>query len=286
MQDAEQLPPTEVRISRTTRRSDRRSTPGGNLTRLRWKLRVGGAMVAATCAVMLSLAHAANLDWQFYTLNGLTFATATLAAYALAAVSRKKHVAQAQYQRGEPSADNLESQDPAMRDYLTQLFNREYFFERLDREIDRARSLQGPLAVLVLDIDRLDAINEAHERKTGDVALAELAKVILKCTRATDIPARLGEDEFGVIMPETDRRGAFVVATRIRRMLEVTPVCERNGRPLKLSVSLGVAGFPWDGQSGDELVQKADDAMHIVKATRRVTTDAPTRTPSEAGLTG
>jgi len=286
MQGTEKELPAEVRLSRTTRRSDRRSTPGGNLTRLRWKLRAGGAILAAICAVMLSLAHAANLGWEFYTLNGLIFAAATLTAYALAAVSRKNHVAQAQHRRGQPSADSLESQDPAMRDYLTQLFNREYFFERLDREIERARGLQGPLAVLVLDIDQLDAINEAHERRTGDVALAELAKVILKCTRANDIPARLGEDEFGVIMPETDRRGAFVVATRIRRMLEVTPFCQRNGRSLKLSVSLGVSGFPWDGQTGDELVQKADGAMYVVKATRRVTTAAPTATPTEAGLTG
>jgi diguanylate cyclase (GGDEF)-like protein len=286
MQDTEEAPPIEMRASRTTRRSDRRSVPGGDLARLRWELRAGGAIFAIAGATIVSVAHAANLGWGFYALNGLIFAAATLTAYALAAVSRKNHVTQAQYHRGQPLADNLELQDPAMRDYLTQLFNRGYFFERLDREIERARSLQGPLAVLVLDIDRLEAINEAHGRKTGDVALAKLAKVILKCTRTTDIPARLGEDEFGVIMPETDRRGAFVVATRIRRTLEVTSICERDGHSFKLSVSLGVSGFPWDGQNGDELVQKADGAMYVVKATRRVTTDTPTRTPSEAGLTG
>jgi diguanylate cyclase (GGDEF)-like protein len=173
-----------------------------------------------------------------------------------------------------------------MRDDLTQLFNRRYFFERLERELERARSLQCPLTVLVLDVDRLEGINEAYGRQTGDAALAKLAKVILKCTRANDIPARLGDDEFGVIMPETDRRGAFVVATRIRRTLEVTSICERDGHSLKLSVSLGVSGFPWDGQNGDELVQKADGAMYVVKAPRPGTADAPTCTPSEAGLTG
>jgi diguanylate cyclase (GGDEF)-like protein len=286
MQDTEEAPPIEMRASRTTRRSDRRSAPGGDLARLRWELRAGGAIFAIAGATIVSVAHAANLGWGFYALNGLIFAAATLTAYALAAVSRKNHVTQAQYHRGQPLADNLELQDPAMRDYLTQLFNRGYFFERLDREIERARSLQGPLAVLVLDIDRLEAINEAHGRKTGDVALAKLAKVILKCTRTTDIPARLGDDEFGVIMPETDRRGAFVVATRIRRTLEVTSICERDGQSFNLSVSLGVSGFPWDGQNGDELVQKADGAMYVVKATRPSTIDAPTPTPSEAGLTG
>jgi diguanylate cyclase (GGDEF)-like protein len=286
MQDTEQDPLAGVRVSRTTKRSARRRAPGDDLARLRWELRAGGTVLAIVAAAIVSLAHAASLGWGFYALNGLVFAAATLTAYALTALSLKNHVAQAQHRRGQPSADSLESQDPAMRDYLTQLFNRQYFFERLDREIEQARSLQGPLAVLVLDIDRLDAINEAHERKTGDVALAELAKVILKCTRATDIPARLDDDEFGVIMPETDRRGAFVVATRIRRTLEVTPVYERDGRSFNLSVSLGVAGFPWDGQTGDELVQKADGAMYVVKASRRGTTAAPTVTPTEAGLTG
>ncbi|UCH86276.1 MAG: GGDEF domain-containing protein [Dehalococcoidia bacterium] len=253
---------------------------------MRWQLRAGGAILAIAGVAILSLAHAANLGWEFYILNVLIFAAATLTAYELAAVSRKNHVTQAQHRRAQSFVDTLELQDPAMRDDLTQLFNRGYFFERLEREVERSRSLQCPLAVLVLDVDRLEGINEAYGRQTGDAALAKLAKVILKCTRATDIPARLGDDEFGVTMPETDRRGAFVVATRIRRMLEVTSVCERDGQSIKLTVSLGVSGFPWDGQNGDELVQKADGAMYVVKATRRGTTDAPEPTPSEAGLTG
>jgi len=286
MQRTEQEPPAEVRVSRTTRRSDRRSAPGGDLARLRWQLRAGGAIFAIAGVGILSVAHAANLGWEFYILNVLIFAVATLTAYALAAVSRKNHVTQAQHHRAQSFVDSLELQDPAMRDDLTQLFNRRYFFERLERELERARSLQCPLTVLVLDVDRLEGINEAYGRQTGDAALAKLAKVILKCTRANDIPARLGDDEFGVIMPETDRRGAFVVATRIRRTLEVTSICERDGHSLKLSVSLGVSGFPWDGQNGDELVQKADGAMYVVKAPRPGTTDAPTCTPSEAGLTG
>jgi len=286
MQGTEQEPPAEMRASRTTRRSDQRSAPGDDLARLRWELRAGGAIFAITAAAIVSLAHAANLGWEFYALNGLIFAAGSLTAYALAAVSCKNHVAQAHHHRAQPSVDSLELQDPAMQDHLTQLFNRRYFFERLGRELERARGLQCPLAVLVLDVDRLEAVNEAYGRNTGDVALTKLAKVILKCTRTTDIPARLGDDEFGVIMPETDRRGAFVLASRIRRSLEATPVCERDGHSLKLTVSLGVSGFPWDGQDGDELVQKADGAMYVFKASRRGTTAAPTCAPSEAGLTG
>jgi diguanylate cyclase (GGDEF)-like protein len=207
-------------------------------------------------------------------------------AQTLATVSRRTHVEQEQRYPAQLFIDSCGLEDAAARDYLTQLFSRSYFSERLEWEVKRARRMRMPLAVLVLDINQLDAINDAYGQKVGDVALAELSKVILKCTRSSDVPARLGDDEFGVIMPETDRRGAFVVATRIRRTLEVTPVYEQDGQSVNLTVALGVSGFPWDGESGDELVQKADAAMYIVKAARHNNANIKGRIPSESGLTG
>jgi diguanylate cyclase (GGDEF)-like protein len=91
----------------------------------------------------------------------------------------------------------------------------------------------------------------------------------VKCTRTSDIPARLGGDEFGVIMPETDKDGAFAVANRIQRALEVNPVYEQDGDSLRMSVSLGVSGFPWGGDSVDEIVQWADTHMYAAKTSHR-----------------
>jgi diguanylate cyclase (GGDEF)-like protein len=286
MQGIEQEAPAEVTASGTAGQADRDTAPPGDLGRLRWGLRVGGTIFAIISAALLSAAYAADVGWKFHVMNGLIFVAVLLMAYALAAISRRTHLEQEQRYPAQPVIDSLELQDTAMRDYLTQLFNRRYFFQRLGREMDRARRLQSPLAILVLDVNHLDAINDAYGHKVGDVALAKLSRLILKCTRTSDIPARLGGDEFGVIMPETDRRGAFVVATRIRRTLEVTPVYEHGGHSLKLTVSLGVSGFPWDGESGDELVRKADACMYVVKAARHGDTDIPSGTPSEPTLTG
>lgn len=282
----EQEAPAEATGSRSRRRFDGDTAHAGDLARLRWGLRAGGVIVGIIGAAILSLAHAAGLGWEFHALNGSIFAAFILMAYALAIISRRTHVEHDQRQQAQLLTGASESQEEATRDYLTQLFDRGYFFERFKRELDRARRLRTPVAVLVMDVDRLDAINDACGQKAGDVALTKLAKVILKCTRSSDVPARLGGDEFGIIMPETDRRGAFVVATRIRRSLETTPVYERDGHSIMLSVSLGVSGFPWDGEDGDELVQKADACMHVVKSSRHGNTDTTECAPSESSLAG
>jgi len=284
MQSIEQEAPIEVTASGTTGQADRDTAPPGDLDRLRWGLRAGGTIFAIIGAAILSVAYAADVGWKFHVMNGLIFVAVILMAHALDTISRRTHVEQEQ--RHHLFIDNPELEDTDMRDYLTQLFSRPYFFQRLGWELDRARRLRTPLAVLVLDINQLDAINEAYGHRAGDMALAKLAKVIVKCTRTSDVPARLGDDEFGVIMPETDRRGAFVVATRIRRTLEVTPICEQDGDSIKLTVALGVSGFPWDGESGDELVQKADISMRVVKAARGGDIGIPGRTPSESTLAG
>jgi len=232
-------------------------------------LRVGGATLAIIAGVTLSLAHAADIGWEFHAMNGLIFVAIILMAYGLAAISRKSHVELERRYRARLFIRNLELQDMAMRDDLTQLFNRRYFFERLRRELDRARSLQSPLAILVLDVDHLKAVNDSYGHKVGDMVLVNLGKLMVKCTRTSDIPARLGGDEFGVIMPETDKDGAFAVANRLQRALDVNPVYEQDGDSLKMSVSLGVSGFPWGGDSVDELVQWADTHMYAAKTSRK-----------------
>jgi diguanylate cyclase (GGDEF)-like protein len=286
MQGIEQEAPVELTVSGTAGQAERGTAPPGDLAGLRWGLRAGGTIFAIIGAAILSVAYAVDIGWEFHVITGLIFVALILTAHALATISRRTHVEQEQSYPAHLSTDSPEPEDAAMRDYLTRLFNRRYFFQRLGRELNRARKLRTPLAVLVLDINQLDAINDAYGHKTGDVALAKLAKVIVECTRTADIPARLGGDGFGIIMPETDRRWAFVVATRIRRTLEVTSICEQDGHSPKLTVSLGVSGFPWDGESADELVQKADTSMYVVKVARCGDTDIPGCTSSESALAG
>jgi diguanylate cyclase (GGDEF)-like protein len=169
---------------------------------------------------------------------------------------------------------NLELRDMAMRDDLTQLFNRRYFYNRLERELDQARNFQRPLAVAVLDIDGLKAVNDTYGHKAGDLLLAAVGRLLVQHTRTCDLPARIGGDEFGIVMPETDKSGAFAVARRLQRALESAKVFGENGKRLKINLSLGLSGYPWGGDDVDAIVQWADTYMYAAKAVHRGETDA------------
>jgi diguanylate cyclase (GGDEF)-like protein len=268
MQDKQQGTAGVPKNYTIARRAERDGAPATDLGHLRWGLRILGAAFVLIGGATLSLAHVSELGWEFHAINALICVSVVLMAYALAAISRRSHVQLERRYRARLFIRNLELQDMAMRDDLTQLFNRRYFFERLRRELDRARSLQSPLAILVLDVDRLKGVNDTYGHKVGDMVLSSLARLLVKCTRTSDIPARLGGDEFGVVMPETDKDGAFAVAKRLQQALEVTPVYEQNGDSLKLSVSLGVSGFPWGGDTVDEVVQWADTHVYAAKTSR------------------
>jgi diguanylate cyclase (GGDEF)-like protein len=252
-----------------------------DLRRLRWLLLIIGVVCSAGGAAAVIGAYIALDRVLFCIVAAAVFLALFLLNTFLAGFSRKAHVDVERRYRARLFIRNLELQDMAMRDDLTQLFNRRYFFERLRRELDRARSLQSPLAILIFDVDQLKDVNDAYGHKVGDLALTNLARLLVGCVRTTDIPARLGGDEFGVIMPETDKDGAFSVAKRLERALKVTPMYEENGASLTLNISLGVSGFPWGGDSVDEVVQWADTHMYAAKTTKKG--DANHVSPAPAG---
>ena len=196
------------------------------------------------------------------------FASLEILGFASVYVSRRRlEESQRRYQ-ARLFIRNLELQDMAMRDDLTQLFNRRYFYNRLERELDQARNFQRPLAVVVLDVDRLKAVNDTYGHKAGDLLLAAVGRLLVQHTRTCDLPARIGGDEFGVVMPETDKSAAFAVANRLQRALESASVFEEDGKRLELNISLGVSGYPWGGDDVDAIVQWADTYMYAAKTVR------------------
>ena len=263
------------------RRVDSEGRPPPDLGRMRWLLRVAGITCSGGGAAAVIAADVALSRVVFYVITGVVFLALFLLTTAMASLNRKAHVDVERRYRARLFIRNLELQDMAMRDDLTQLFNRRYFFERLRREVDHARSLQSPLAILILDVDRLKGINDTYGHKAGDIALANLAKLVVRCVRTTDVPARLGGDEFGVIMPETDKDGVFSLAKRLQRALEVTPMYEENGASLRINVSLGVSGYPWGGDSVDEVVQWADTHMYAAKTSKKKDADDVPSAPTE-----
>ena len=162
----------------------------------------------------------------------------------------------------------IELEKMASHDELTDLYNRRYFYERFQGELARTRDSKRTLSLITLDIDGLKKINDEYGHAVGDVMIANLARVIDKHIRTSDIPARLGGDEFAILMPETDKRGAFSLAQRLWAELEEIPMYEHEGIRLLLNVSIGVSGYPWGGEDIDEMMHWADADMYANKASR------------------
>jgi diguanylate cyclase (GGDEF)-like protein len=169
--------------------------------------------------------------------------------------------------------DNLchstELHQVATHDELTQLFNRGYFFEQLERELKAARRSGRPLGLLILDVDSLKLINDTYGHNVGDAVLANFGKLLANRVRAHNISARIGGDEFAILMPDTDKRRSSAVAARLEKALQKKPIYQAKGLELWLSVSCGVAGYPWSGENVAEILQCADANMYRVKATRK-----------------
>ena len=182
----------------------------------------------------------------------------------------------------------IELEKMAAHDELTQLYNRRYFYERFQEMLAQTRTSKQSLALVLMDIDGLKKINDEYGHAVGDIMIANLAKVIDKHIRTNDVPTRLGGDEFAVLMPDTDKRGAFALAQRLWEELEQIPMYEHEGLRVMLNISIGVSGFPWGGEDLDEMMHWADADMYANKVSRhlpRVTASgSEPALPDDAGL--
>jgi diguanylate cyclase (GGDEF)-like protein len=151
----------------------------------------------------------------------------------------------------------------ATHDHLTGLANYGVFVETLEREIVRASRACHTFAVLLLDLDGLKVINDSAGHLSGNRALKRLARVMQEHSRASDLAARYGGDEFGLILIETDPGMAKHIAERIQLRLG-----QDSGHPA-LSVSIGVANFPGDGRTIQELLETADRQLYQRKQAGR-----------------
>jgi diguanylate cyclase (GGDEF)-like protein len=152
----------------------------------------------------------------------------------------------------------------ANHDGLTGLPNRLLLAELLERAIQRSKRQKTLLAVLFMDLDNFKPINDTFGHQEGDRALVEVAHRIKGALRASDVIARVGGDEFVVLLMDMDNEeGARLVAEKIIKTLEHPLYIE--GQLCQLGVSIGIALYPHDGGSGDELIRHADEAMYRIK---------------------
>jgi len=169
----------------------------------------------------------------------------------------------------------------AMTDALTGCHNRRYFMNHMRRELKRTRRFGGEVSLLVFDIDHFKHINDRHGHAAGDAVLIEFVRRVQGALpREYDWCARLGGEEFAVVLPQTDLAGAATVAEKIRRAVAAVPVPTSAGA-IEITVSVGVSGLACFADRGavtaDNVLSRADDCLYHSKngGRDRVTIDTP-----------
>lgn len=151
--------------------------------------------------------------------------------------------------------------DQAVTDALTGLYNRRYFEEALEKEVQRAKRQQQPFSIIGIDLDFLKKINDTHGHFYGDLAIKTIADVLKANARSVDVPARIGGEEFDVLLPGISSDGAMIAAERIRSAIEKTEI-DTIGH---ITGSLGVATYFEHTDNVEELLELTDQAMYTSK---------------------
>ena len=154
-------------------------------------------------------------------------------------------------------------------DDLTRLYNSRFLHSRLDYEVERAKRFKKPLSMIFLDLDNFKMVNDIHGHLYGSKLLQEVARLILGLIRNVDMACRYGGDEFIVVMPETSKQDAMVVAEKLRLAMKKAVFLSDDGVNVRLTGSFGVASYPEDAMDKNGLIQKADKAMYRVKNSTR-----------------
>lgn len=157
----------------------------------------------------------------------------------------------------------------SIRDPLTGLLNRRYLEESMQREMSRAFRKDVPLSVIMLDVDHFKQFNDTFGHEAGDHVLQEVGQLLHKQVRGSDIACRFGGEEFTLILPEADRAAARDKAEAIRIAVKGLQLISGKQSLGKVTISLGVASFPEDGETFQQLMARADAALYRAKASGR-----------------
>ncbi len=164
---------------------------------------------------------------------------------------------------------NATLRQEALLDDQSSAYNRRFMETYLEEELERARRYGRPFSLIFFDLDHLKKVNDRFGHLCGSRVLREMAELAQKKLRKSDKMFRFGGDEFVVTLPETDGKGAYTVAQRIRRAIKAHRFLAEGGSEVTLTASFGLATYPQDGKNHEALLRRADAAMYRVKSSTR-----------------
>ncbi len=157
----------------------------------------------------------------------------------------------------------------AITDGLTDLHNHRHFQEYLEAEIKEAIRYDKPLTLLMIDIDHFKILNDTYGHPQGDRVLKKLSDIIMQTIRDVDYAARYGGEEFCIVLPNTDKKGAYKTAERLRKAIESLIIKTEAGDNIRFTISIGISSIPEDAKNKSELILHADRSLYLAKENGR-----------------
>ena len=161
--------------------------------------------------------------------------------------------------------DNAKLYELATKDGLTKLYINRHFMTLLENEVRRCSRYKHNMSVIMLDIDDFKLINDNCGHLVGDQILREVSNQILTTVRKIDVAARYGGEEFVILLPETTKEGAGIIAERLRKNIANLRVNTNDDKVVTTTVSMGISQFPNDGTTAEEMIEAADKALYHSK---------------------
>ena len=160
-------------------------------------------------------------------------------------------------------------QELTITDDCTGLYNARHLYKTLETEVYRSSRFGYEFSVVFIDLDHFKQVNDTHGHLIGSKLLAEIGYLIKAQLRLIDFAFRYGGDEFVVLLPQTGKDSAAVVARRLRDSLRASAFCKEEGLNLNVRASMGLASYPHDAKTPHDIIRQADEMMYLVKNTTR-----------------
>ena len=157
----------------------------------------------------------------------------------------------------------------ATTDGLTELYNHRYFQEQMLQNIETGKRYEKHFSLIMIDIDFFKKFNDTYGHQSGDAVLRQVAQILKKNVRSSDIVCRYGGEEMAIILTNTDNESAIVTAEKICKAVSEHPLKLVNGNDVQVTISLGVATYPQNGETPQDMIKYADDCLYIAKENGR-----------------